>query len=46
MNSIMHVYTVGFVLVYLDDNLVFSDTEDELEFHFHKVFDRLCKHKL
>ena len=46
MYSIMHRYIDDFVLVYLDDILVFSKTEDEHESHLHKVFDRLCEHKL
>ena len=46
MNSIMHGYIKDFVLAYLDDIPVFSNTEDEHESHFRKVFDRLCKHKL
>ena len=46
MNSIMHGYIDDFVLVYLDDILMFSNTEDEHESHIRKVFDQLCKHKL
>ena len=46
MNSVMHGYIDDFVLVYLDDILVFSDNEDEHESHFRRVFDRLCKHKI
>ena len=46
MNSVMHGYIDDFVLVYLDDILVFSDTEDEHESHLRKVVDRLCKYKL
>ena len=46
MNSIMHGYINNFLLVYLDDILVLSDTEDEHESHLRKVFDQLCKHKL
>ena len=46
MNSVMHGYINDFVLVYLDDILVYSDTEDEHESHLRKVSDQLCKHKL
>ena len=46
MNSIMHGYIDDCVLVYLDDILVFSDTEDEHEPHLRKVFDQLREHKL
>ena len=46
MNSVMHGYINDFVLVYLDDILVFSNTEDEQESHLCKVFDQLRKHKL
>ena len=46
MNSVMHGYIDDFVLVYLDDILVFSNNEDEHESHLRKVFDQLCKHKL
>ena len=46
MNSVMHGYVNDFVLVYLDDILVFSNTGDEHESHLHKVFNQLCAHKL
>ena len=46
MNSVMHGYIDDFVLVYLDDILVFSNNEDEHEAHLRKVFDRLREHKL
>ena len=46
MNSIMHGYVDDFVLVYLDDILMFSNTEDDHEDHLRKVFDQLCEHKL
>ena len=42
----MHGFIDDFVLVYLDDILVFSNTEDKHESHLRKVFDRLHKHKL
>ena len=46
MNSVMHGYIDDFVLVYLDNILVFSDTEDEHESHLCKVFDWLRERKL
>ena len=42
----MHGYIDKFVLVYLDDVLVYSDNEDEHEGHLRQVFDRLHEHKL
>ena len=39
MNSIMHGYINDFVLVQLDDILMFSNTEDEHESYFRKMFD-------
>ena len=35
-----------FVLVHLDDLLIYDDNAEEHEAHLRKVFDRLCKHKL
>ena len=46
MNLVMHGYIDKFVLVYLDDVLVYSDNDDEHEAHLHQVFDRLREHKL
>ena len=46
MNSIMGEYIDSFVLVYLDDILVFSTTEHEHENHLRLVFQRLRQHKL
>ena len=46
MNSVVHGYINDFVLVYLDDILVFSNNKDDHESHLRKVFDRLSKHKL
>ena len=34
----MHGYIDDFVLVYLDGILAFSDNEDKLQAHLHKVF--------
>ena len=44
MNSVMHGYIDDFVLVYLDDILIFHNNEHES--HLRKVFDQLCEHKL
>ena len=38
MNSIMEEYIDNFVLVHLDDILVFSTTEYEHEYHLRLVF--------
>ena len=46
MNSIMGEYIDNFVLVYLDDILVFSTTEHEHEHHLRLVFKKLREHKL
>ena len=46
MNALMSGYIDDFVLVYLDDVLVYSDNVDEHEAHLRRVFDRLREHKL
>ena len=46
MDSIMHEYIDDFVLVYLDNMLMLSDTEDKHETHLCKVLDQLCAHNL
>ena len=46
MNSVMLGYIDEFVLVYLDNILVYSDNADEHELHLRKVFDCLRLHKL
>ena len=46
MNSVMFGYINEFVLVYLDNILVYSDNADEHEMHLRKVFDCLRLHKL
>ena len=46
MNAVMSGYIDDFVLVYLDDILVYSDNAEEHEAHLRKVFDRLREHKL
>ena len=42
----MSGYIDDFLLVYLDDILIYSDNADEHEAHLRLVFDRLRKHKL
>ena len=46
MNSVMSTYIDEFVLVYLDDILIYSDNSDERKLHLCKVFDHLQLHKL
>ena len=46
MNTAMSGYIDDFVLVYLDDILVYSDNAEEHEAHLQQVFDRLSEHKL
>ena len=42
----MHGYIDKFILVYLDDVLVYSDSEAEYEAHICQVLDWLREHKL
>ena len=46
MNSIFHPHLDKFVIVYLDDILIFSESEKEHEEHLHLVLGMLRKHKL
>ena len=46
MNNFMGEYIDNFVLVYLDDILVFSATEHEHKYHLRLVFQKLRDHKL
>ena len=46
MNAVMAGYIDDFVLVYLDDILIYSDNAIEHKAHLCKVFDRLREHKL
>ena len=46
MNSVIRKYIDDFVIVYLDDLLVFSTTGHEHENHLRLIFQRLREHKL
>ena len=46
MNAVMSGYIYNFVLVYLDDILIYSNNAEEHEAHLWQVFDRLREHKL
>ena len=46
MNTTLSDLLDCFVLVYLDDILIYSTSDDEHERHLRCVFDRLCKHVL
>ena len=46
MNSVMGEYIDDFVLMYLDDILMFSTTEYEHDNHLGLVFQQLRQHKL
>ena len=41
INSVILGYIDEFILVYLDDFLIYSDNVDEHEMHLQKVFDCL-----
>jgi hypothetical protein len=46
MNSIFNQYMDKFVLVFIDDILVYSKTEEEHEYHIKVVLQNLRQHKL
>ena len=46
MNAVVSGYIGDFVLVYLDNILVYSDNKEEHKTHLGQVFDQLCEHKL
>ena len=46
MNPVFCDFIDWYVLIYLDDILVYSKTADNHEKHLHEVFSKLCAHKL
>src|SRR6266516_3318931 len=46
MNDIFHEYLDNFVIIYLDDILVYSRTKEKHINHLRVVLQTLCKHKL
>ena len=46
MNDVLFDYLDAFVVVYLDDIVVYNQTLSEHEMHLKKVFQRLKEHKL
>ena len=46
MNSLFRNYLGKFVLVFMDDILIYSKDEDEYKQHFKQVFEILRQHKL
>ena len=46
MNDVLFDYLDAFIVVYLDDIVVYSQTLNEHEMHLEKVFQRLREHKL
>ena len=46
MNTTLSDLLDCFVLVYLDNILIYSTSDDKHEHHLQCVFDRLCKHIL
>ena len=46
MNEVLKKFLGKFVIIYLDDMLIFSKTLEEHLIHIHKVFDKLREEKL
>ena len=46
MNNIFHEYLDDFVIIYIDDILVYSKTSEEHAEHLEKVFQKLKSNKL
>jgi hypothetical protein len=46
MNKVFMVYLDKFVMVFIDDTLVYSRSEEEHEKHLHLVLQKLREHRL
>ena len=46
MNQVFHEYLNKFVVVYLDDIVVYNSTVEEHEHHLRLVFEKLREHQL
>ena len=46
MNSIFQDCLDNFVLVFIDDILIYSQSEEERQKYFETILQRLCEHKL
>ena len=46
MNQVFHKYLDKFVVVYLDDIVVYSSTMEEHEHHLRLIFEKLREHQL
>ena len=46
MDSVLHPYLGKFVIIFLNDILIYSSTKEEHFKHLKQVFDLLCSHKL
>ena len=46
MNQVFHEYLDKFVIVYLDDIVVYSSTMEEHQHHLRLVFEKLREHQL
>lgn len=46
MNNIQQPFTNSFVVIYLDDILIFSKTREEHVEHVSHILNTMCRHKL
>ena len=46
MNNIIHKYLDKFVVIFIDDNLIYSKTEEEHKEHLKIVLQELREHQL